>query len=160
MLCLSVIEKQMEAVEEFAWKWVTTHGNYRRYLSFSCDRRLSSKRCHHWHGQLQQETISRCKHYVVFLFKLEMCHNVQWTTGYRVLLEAAQVVYSVNCKRSKRCSYWKEHYSECIRSVKCSEVKLEENIAPTKRAKAILNHKVILIRSFCPEKSTQQTGTS
>lgn len=77
-----------------------------------------------------------------------------------MLLEAAQVVYSVNYKRSKRCSYSKEHYSECIHSVKCSEVKLGENISPMKTTKAILNHKVILIRSFCPEKFTQQTGTA
>lgn len=43
-----------------------------------------------------------------------MYHNVQWTTGYTVLLEAAQVVYSVDNNSSKRCSYWKEHYSEHI----------------------------------------------
>lgn len=89
-----------------------------------------------------------------------MCHNEQWIGGYTVLLEAAQVVYSDDCISSKRCSYSKEHYSKCIDSVECSEVSRRKHFSYKKTTKVILNHKVILIRSFCPEKSTQRTDTT
>lgn len=67
-----------------------------------------------------------------------MCHSVPWITCYTVLLEAAQVVYSVGYNSCKRCRYSKEHYTKCIYSVECSEVKLGENISPMKKQQRLL----------------------
>lgn len=47
-------------------------------------------------GSCSRGMLGGVKTMLMFLFVLEMCLNVQSTTGYSVLYEVAQIIYSVD----------------------------------------------------------------